>query len=34
MSEKLPHATITFQDSCSAPLERVFSEFADSVARA
>jgi uncharacterized protein YndB with AHSA1/START domain len=28
------HATITFQHSYPAPLERVFSEFADPVARA
>jgi uncharacterized protein YndB with AHSA1/START domain len=33
MSEKLQHATITLQRSYSAPLERVFSEFADPVAR-
>jgi uncharacterized protein YndB with AHSA1/START domain len=31
---KLQHATITLQHSYSAPLERVFSEFADPVARA
>ena len=31
---KLQHATITLRHSYSAPLERVFSEFADPVARA
>jgi uncharacterized protein YndB with AHSA1/START domain len=34
MSDKLQHATITLQHSYSAPPERVFSEFADPVARA
>jgi uncharacterized protein YndB with AHSA1/START domain len=34
MNNKLQHATITLQHSYSAPLERVFSEFADPVARA
>jgi uncharacterized protein YndB with AHSA1/START domain len=34
MTDKLQHATITLQHSYSAPLERVFSEFADPVARA
>ena len=34
MNDKLQHATITLQHSYSAPLERVFSEFADPVARA
>jgi uncharacterized protein YndB with AHSA1/START domain len=34
MSDKLQHATITLHHSYSAPLERVFSEFADPVARA
>jgi uncharacterized protein YndB with AHSA1/START domain len=34
MKDKLQHATITLQQSYSAPLERVFSEFADPVARA
>ena len=34
MKDKLQHATITLQHSYSAPLERVFSEFADPVARA
>jgi uncharacterized protein YndB with AHSA1/START domain len=34
MNQKLQHATITLQHSYSAPLERVFSEFADPVARA
>ena len=33
MNDKLQHATITLQHSYSAPLERVFSEFADPVAR-
>ena len=34
MKDQLQHATITLQESYSAPLERVFSEFADPVARA
>ena len=34
MNNKLQHATITLQHSYSAPLEQVFSEFADPVARA
>jgi uncharacterized protein YndB with AHSA1/START domain len=34
MNDKLQHATIALQHSYSAPLERVFSEFADPVARA
>jgi uncharacterized protein YndB with AHSA1/START domain len=34
MNNKLQHATITLQHSYSAPLERVFSDFADPVARA
>ena len=34
MSDKLQHATITLQHSYSSPLERVFAEFADPVARA
>ncbi len=34
MSDKLQHTTITLQHSYSAPLELVFSEFADPVARA
>jgi uncharacterized protein YndB with AHSA1/START domain len=34
MNGKLQHATIALQHSYSAPLERVFSEFADPVARA
>src|SRR5580704_10666122 len=34
MNDKLQHATITLQHSYSAPLERVFCEFADPVARA
>jgi uncharacterized protein YndB with AHSA1/START domain len=34
MGGKLQHATITLQHSYSAPLERVFCEFADPVARA
>jgi hypothetical protein len=34
MNDKLQHATITLQHSYSAPLERVFSEFADPGARA
>ena len=34
MKDKLQHATIALQQSYSAPLERVFSEFADPVARA
>jgi uncharacterized protein YndB with AHSA1/START domain len=34
MSDNLQHATITLQHSYSAPLELVFSEFADPVARA
>jgi len=33
-NDKLQHATITLRHSYSAPLERVFSEFADPVARA
>ena len=33
MNDTLQHATITLQHSYSAPLERVFSEFADPVAR-
>jgi hypothetical protein len=32
--DKLDHATITLQHSYSAPRERVFSEFADPLARA
>ena len=34
MNNKLQHATIKLEHSYSAPLERVFSEFADPVARA
>ena len=34
MDHKLQHATIRLQHSYSAPLEKVFSEFADPVARA
>ncbi|HWZ99365.1 MAG TPA: SRPBCC family protein [Candidatus Dormibacteraeota bacterium] len=34
MNDKLQHATITLQHSYSAPVERVFSEFADPTARA
>jgi uncharacterized protein YndB with AHSA1/START domain len=34
MDEKLQHATITLEHSYAAPVERVFSEFADPVARA
>jgi len=34
MSDKLQHAMIKLQHSCSAPLELVFSEFADPAARA
>ncbi len=34
MNDKLQHAPITLQHSYSAPLELVFSEFADPVARA
>src|SRR5712672_1064341 len=34
MKDQLQHATITLQQSYAAPLERVFSEFADPVARA
>ena len=34
MKEKLQHATITLERSYGAPVERVFSEFADPVARA
>jgi uncharacterized protein YndB with AHSA1/START domain len=34
MNDKLQHATITLQHSYSAPQKRVFSEFADPVARA
>ncbi len=34
MSDKLQHATIKLQHSYSAPLELVFSEFADPAARA
>jgi hypothetical protein len=34
MNDKLQHATIALHRSYSAPLERVFSEFADPVARA
>jgi uncharacterized protein YndB with AHSA1/START domain len=34
MTNNLQHATITLQHSYSAPPERVFSEFADSVTRA
>lgn len=34
MKPNLRHATITIQRSYSAPLERVFTEFADPVARA
>jgi uncharacterized protein YndB with AHSA1/START domain len=34
LNGKLQHATITLQHAYSAPLERVFSEFADAVARA
>lgn len=34
MGNKLEHATIKLQHSYSAPVERVFSEFADPVARA
>jgi hypothetical protein len=33
-NDKLQHATITLRRSYTAPLERVFSEFADPVARA
>jgi uncharacterized protein YndB with AHSA1/START domain len=34
MSEKLHHATINFEHFYPAPVERVFTEFADPVARA
>jgi hypothetical protein len=34
MNEKPQHATITLERTYRAPLERVFSEFADPVARA
>jgi uncharacterized protein YndB with AHSA1/START domain len=34
MSEKLHHATINLERSYTAPIERVFSEFADPVTRA
>jgi uncharacterized protein YndB with AHSA1/START domain len=34
MSENPQHATLTFERTYSAPLERVFTEFADPVARA
>jgi uncharacterized protein YndB with AHSA1/START domain len=34
MSEKLQHATIVLERTYRAPLEQVFSEFADPVARA
>ena len=34
MNNKLQHATIKLEHSYSAPLERVFSEFADPVTRA
>jgi uncharacterized protein YndB with AHSA1/START domain len=34
VSEKTCHATLTFERSYRAPLEQVFSEFADPVARA
>src|ERR1700693_1226013 len=34
MKEKPQHATITLERSYRAPIERVFSEFADPVARA
>ena len=34
MKEKPQHATITLERSYQAPIERVFSEFADPVARA
>jgi uncharacterized protein YndB with AHSA1/START domain len=34
MNEKSQHATIVLERTYSAPLERVFSEFADPVARA
>jgi uncharacterized protein YndB with AHSA1/START domain len=34
MNAKPQHATITLERSYSAPLERVFSEFANPVARA
>ena len=34
MNNKLQHTTIKLEHSYSAPLERVFSEFADPVARA
>ena len=34
MNNKLQHATIKLEHSYSAPLERVFSEFGDPVARA
>jgi uncharacterized protein YndB with AHSA1/START domain len=34
MVHKLQHATVTLEHSYSAPVERVFSEFADPVARA
>jgi uncharacterized protein YndB with AHSA1/START domain len=34
MNEKLQHATIILERSYRAPVERVFSEFADPVARA
>jgi uncharacterized protein YndB with AHSA1/START domain len=34
MNDKLRHATITLQHSYPAPRERVFSEFADPIARA
>src|SRR5277367_6056339 len=34
MNEKPQHATLTFEHSYSAPVERVFVEFADPLARA
>jgi len=34
VNDKLQHATIELQQSYSAPLDRVFSEFADPIARA
>lgn len=34
MNDKLQHATIKLQHSYSAPIDRVFSEFADPIARA
>ncbi len=34
MNEKPQHATLTFERSYPAPIERVFAEFADPVARA